>query len=237
MLSHLAHMDVSPEKVLVSIDTGHLSWPESLHPEATEFIGYQGEEHYGVQLDEVEVAFIDGRPLTCLPMRTAAGDPLNLWVHELAEEPGEQLDGFELVTTARGLMEGWCSLSLNESMVVIPALQMSYHAEIHGLGVPTQQRFVIALDESGARVITEVLMCTGVPDFEAQPEPVVFGVCGPLMMWFSEKGADLPFTVQVSSGAAWLEPGQEVDLHGLDTPPCQDISPWMGPEISGQRSH
>lgn len=212
-LSKLAHIALDRHEgrfhgVKVRIDTGHMTWDDDFTPERDRLQDYRGRAIEAVGLSCHPLIDVDGRPLTRVRMFTPAGHPVWVWFTELSAE-ADQVDGWELLALAQASMDVWEEQEPQDATTVIrvPVLDMEYETLARGVecGGPVMQRFQAVMDETGAQVIAETMICAGLP-FDFTPPPVhEFGAQGPVCLWFSEDGADLPFSIIYTSSEAWEE--------------------------------
>lgn len=194
----------------VKIDTGHMTWDEDITPERNSLQDYCGREIEAVYLSCHPLVEVEGRPLTRVRMLTPAGFPVWVWFTELTAEV-EQVDGWELLAVAQASMRAWEAQNPadHSTVITVPVLDMEYEALVNGVdgGGAVMQRFRASMDETGAHVVAETMICLGLPVEFTPPPRFDFGAQGPVCLWFSEDGADLPFSVIYTSSEAW----QDVD--------------------------
>lgn len=151
-------------------------------------------------------------------MFTADESPIYLWVYELDWDPIGFDDGFAFAAMARSLMKDWNALDLFTASVTVPALNFVSRSEVYGMGVLTPQRFGIGWDEAGGRAIADRDRTNRDSKHPSGSRPVEFGANAPLLMWFSEEGADMTFTLFLPLFLDCVGSGQQVDVESLEPP-------------------
>lgn len=101
-----------PTQVTVTIDTGVMRWASGLDAEGTTFEDYTGAIRYGVDLGESPALFLPDGVLSRAPMTLPNGEPVTIWLAELAgpdERAGQpgHLDGLEILARALHFQEQW----------------------------------------------------------------------------------------------------------------------------------
>lgn len=218
-LTELADISVVFERgsfrtATVTINTGHMTWDVKSTPKRGSLQDYRGRQIEAVGLSCHPLIEVDGRPLTRVRMLTPAGHPVWVWFTELATEV-EQVDGWELLELAQASMEAWEAQKSTEhsTAIGVPVLDMKYEALVGGVvgAGPVSQRFLAEMDETGAHVVAVTVIPSGMPVNFTLPPRYDFGAQGPVCLWFSEEGAELPFSIIYTSSEAW----EETDPDGL----------------------
>jgi len=199
-LARLAHVEKRPECIRTTLDLTRLGLEVPVTHGETQ--GHDSGLRWAFESPSLPVMRVDGRPVTRIPMSTPTGDPVHLWVHEREEERDSPTDFFELTAVAREVMAVWEDSRTETTAVSVPVQQFVATGEVFGLPVPVVQELRVLLRPEG-------FAATWGSEIE---DPVMFGTEGPLLMWFSEPGAELPAAVFLSEGSQWLRPGEDVDL-------------------------
>ncbi|WP_156119474.1 hypothetical protein [Corynebacterium humireducens] len=203
-LARLVHVEKRAEYLRTTLDLTRLGWEVPVTHGAME--GDDSELRWTFESPSLPVMRVDGRRVTRIPMSTPNGDPVHLWVHEQEaerEEVGDpRADFFELTAAAREIMAVWEVSRTETTAVSVPVQQFVVTDEVFGLPVPVVQELRILLRPEGFAATWGSQI----------PDPVMFGTEGPLLMWFSEPGAELPAALLLSHSSQWLRPGEDVDL-------------------------
>ncbi|MCG7297971.1 hypothetical protein MHX53_02705 [Brevibacterium sp. ACRRH] len=211
-----------PTSVVATVDTRRLRWDRgALTPKAVDFTDYTGEEKYGVDLGRLPVADMGDTRVTCVDMLTEGDESLTVWFAELPAEL-TSADARALTDLAVRTRDSWEGAERYTALVTIPAQQLTYMASPQASHVEEwdltglQQKFAAAFDETGARVIAQTAMFAGA--FHMPPPARTFGERGPVVLWFTEEGAEVPFSIIYTAGSAWLKAGTKVDIDSLQLP-------------------
>lgn len=211
-----------PTSVVATVDTRRLRWDRgTFTPEAIDFTDYTGATKYGVDLGRLPVADMGDTRVTCADMLTENDESLTVWFAELPNEL-TSADARALTDLALRTRDSWEETERYTALVTIPAQQLTYVAspqvshvddwELTGV----LQKFAAAFDETGARVIAQTAMFASAA--LTPPTEHTFGERGPVVLWFTEKGAEVPFSIIYTSSPAWLKAGTKVDIDGLQLP-------------------
>lgn len=211
-----------PTSVVATVDTRRLRWDRgTFTPEAIDFTDYTGATKYGVDLGRLPVADMGDTRVTCVDMLTENDESLTAWFAELPNEL-TSADARALTDLAVRTRDSWEEAQRYTALVTIPAQQLTYVASPQVSHVDdwdltgVLQKFAAAFDETGARVIAQTAMFASAA-FTFPPERT-FGERGPVVLWFTEKGAEVPFSIIYTSSPAWLKAGTKVDIDGLQLP-------------------
>lgn len=211
-----------PTSVVATVDTRRLRWDRgTFTPRADAFTDYTGEEKYGVDLGRLPVVDMDDTRVTHVDMLTEDDESLTVWFAELPAELSN-VDASALTGLALRIRACWDDAEAYTALVTIPAQQLTYMASPQVSHVDdwdltgVLQKFAAAFDETGARVIAQTAMFAGA--FHMPPPARTFGERGPVVLWFTEEGAEVPFSIIYTSSPAWLKAGTRVDINGLQLP-------------------
>ena len=222
-----------PVSVTAIIDTGVLRWSSETYASVDEIDAYDGTTKYGVSISRKPVLTLKDAVVTRASMTSEKlhESKVKVWFAELKGELGNTIDGFDLLSRAKNYSAQFqTSTDLQAMVVTVPAQELRYASSIPQAltcySAPVfgiLQRFAAALNEKGAHVIAETTIITsGIPTFEIReppPPPYVFGCHGPVMMWFTEEGYDLPFSVFYTTPEAWPDLDDDVDLDSVTLMP------------------
>lgn len=228
-LTRLSTVETSPAEgiptsAVATVDTRHLRWDLGpFTPTATDFTDYNGAQKYGVDLGRLPVLDMGDTLVTNVTMRTADDEPLTVWFAELPAELASA-DALELTDFALSTRTFWDEhrSDARVSLVTIPAQQLTYQSSPDVTDVDEWdftgivQKFAAAFDETGARVIAQTMMFAGA--MFTPPPTRIFGARGPVVLWFTQDGAEVPFSIIYTSSSAWPAAGASIDIDGLQLP-------------------
>lgn len=223
----LMQITVDPEKpsARAVIDTKKMTWEELCNPQKSKLTDYAGLLRQAVSFSNAEVARVEGVQVTHLPLKLYDGRPAVMWFAEMSLDNLQSKGYYDLFDQAK-MFTAKFSKSNPEpyDQVLIPAQQIDYQrsmSEIVQMNVgeleDVQQKFKIALDESGARVYVETAMLAARSVSQPTPEPkiAIFGKQGPVMFWLTEPDSQkelIPFAVVATTSEAWLDPNLSVNF-------------------------
>lgn len=199
------------------LDLTSLEWPLTARP--GEMHSYLGEIRHACQFRDIPVTYVDGHVLVALPMRAPGGEEVTLWMYELDDDPGLQIDLFALVHRARELRRRWDPSRCRRAEVAIPVLGFIAAGEMYGLGVPTFQEISVRLQPDGEDA-----------SWATPSAEVIVGARGPVLGWFTGKRADLPAAVFVTRGDQWERPGDRPHIERQQGNHWLSCSAPYGPE-------
>ncbi len=223
----LMQITVDPEKPSATavIDTKKMTWEELCNPQKSKLTDYTGSLRQAVSFSGAEVARVEGVQVTHLPLKLYDGRPAVMWFAEMSLDNLQSKGYYDLFDQAK-MFTAKFSQSNPEpyDQVLVPAQQIDYQRsmfEIVQMNVgeleDVQQKFKIALDQSGARVYVETTIraARSVPQLMPEPKIAIFGKQGPVVFWLTEPDGQkelVPFAVVATTSEAWLDPNQEVDF-------------------------
>jgi hypothetical protein len=206
--------------VIATIDTSKMSW--ALDGQAVfsdDFTDYAGRERYGVTFNRKhEAALVDGTAVAHVPVRLANGHDLTLWFAEISEADLRSTGYYALHAKAHSLTTAFAtSQQRHFDWITVPAQQIKWARSMDEL-LPVNQPLVdtilqkvyMALDETGVRVKAVTMIDVGCAPAWNHSTSYAFGERGPVVMWLTQPGSDLPFAVIATTSEAWLSPGAQV---------------------------
>lgn len=227
IFDELMQITVDPGKPSATavIDTKKMTWEELCNPQKTKLTDYTGSLRQAVSFSNAEVASVEGVQVTHLPLKLYNGRPAVMWFAEMSLDSLKNRGYYDLFNQAKIFTAKFIQSNPEPyDQVLIPAQQIDYQrsmSEIVQLNVgeleDVQQKFKIALDESGARVYVETAMLAArsIPQPMPEPKIAIFGKQGPVVFWLTEIDSQkelTPFAVVATTSEAWLDPNQTVSF-------------------------
>lgn len=226
VFKELMQISVDPEKPSATaiIDTKKMTWDGMHEAKRSTLVDYAGLSKRAVTFTNAAVAKVGEVLVSSVSLQLFNGSPAMMWFAEMPIEAFHQLKLYELLNKAKMLTETFLQNTPERyDQVVVPAQQIDYQRsmqEIVQLNVgeleDVQQKYKVALDETGARVYVETTMLAArsIPQNEPEPKKAVFGEKGPVVFWLTgQQEQRTPFAVIATTSEAWLGPDQEINYN------------------------